>query len=168
MSNETTPDPATRLGSTTLAQVALVVKDIAEASRRWAEVLGVPIPAPIVTQPGNVVEQTFRGAPSSAQAKLAFFHLGQVQLELIEPIGEGPSTWHETLEKYGEGLHHIAFWVEGMPRSAAFLQSQDILMIQRGDMGEGQFAYFDAEERLGVTLELLERVRRDGRVPTEA
>jgi catechol 2,3-dioxygenase-like lactoylglutathione lyase family enzyme len=163
MSSEATPNPATHLGSTTLAQVALVVKDIAEASRRWADVLGVPVPTPIVTQAGDERSQTFRGAPSTAQAKLAFFNLGPVQLELIEPIGDGPSTWHEALEKNGEGLHHVAFWVEGLPRSATFLKSQGIPLIQRGDMGEGQYAYFDAEERLGVTIELLERVRRDGR-----
>jgi len=38
-------------------------------------------------------------------------------------------------------------------------------MIQRGDMGEGQYAYFDAEARLGVTLELLERKRESRAEP---
>jgi hypothetical protein len=46
-----------------------------------------------------------------------------------------------------------------MQKSADFLKSNGIPMVQRGDMGEGQYAYFDAEEKLGVTLELLERKR---------
>ena len=146
------------LGSTQVSQIAIVVKDIAEACRRWSDLLGQPIPNVIVTQPGDEVEMTFRGAPSGAQAKLAFFNLGQVQLELIEPMG-GRSTWQEALDQNGESVHHIAFWVEGMQKSVDFLRERGIPMVQRGDMGEGQYAYFDGEDKLGVTLELLERKR---------
>jgi catechol 2,3-dioxygenase-like lactoylglutathione lyase family enzyme len=146
------------LGSTTLAQVAIVVKDIEEASKRYSEILGVPAPNVIITEPGLDVNMTYKGQPSNAQTKLAFFNLGQVQLELIEPMG-GDSTWQEALDRNGEGVHHLAFWVEGMQRSVDFLRGQGIPMIQRGDMGEGQYAYFDGEEKLGVALELLERKR---------
>jgi len=79
---------AESLGSTTLAQVALVVRDIEEAARRWADVLGMPVPEILTTAPGDEVAQTYRGRPSNARAKLAFFNLGQVQLELIEPRWE--------------------------------------------------------------------------------
>ena len=148
----------THLGSTTLAQVAIVVHDIEAAAQRYADILGLPVPNIITTAPGQEVEQTYRGQASNAQAKLAFFNLGQVQLELIEPLG-GESTWQEALDKNGEGVHHLAFWVEGMQRSVDFLKEKDIPMIQRGDMGEGQYAYFDTEKPLGVVLELLEHKR---------
>jgi methylmalonyl-CoA/ethylmalonyl-CoA epimerase len=146
------------LGSNTLAQVAIVVHNIEEAAKRYADILGLPVPEPIVTAPGSEVNQTYRGVPSDARAKLAFFSVGQVQIELIEPLG-GASTWQEVLDRKGECVHHIAFWVEGMQKSVNFLKSRGIPMIQRGDMGEGQYAYFDAEAQLGVTLELLEHVR---------
>ena len=147
------------LGSTTIAQVAIVVHNIEEASQRYAALFGLPAPKIITTEPGDEVQMTYRGAPSNAQAKLAFFNLGQVQLELIEPLG-GASTWQETLDRKGEGMHHIAFWVEDMQQSADFLKTQNVPLIQRGDMGEGQYAYFDAEHSHGITLELLERVRQ--------
>jgi catechol 2,3-dioxygenase-like lactoylglutathione lyase family enzyme len=146
------------LGSNTLAQVAIVVRDIVASSKRYAEILGLPIPQIITTAPGLEVEQTFCGQPTNAQAKLAFFRLGQVEIELIEPVG-GPSTWQDVLDRKGEGLHHIAFWVEGMQKSVDFLKEHSIRMIQRGDMGEGQYAYFDAEQQLGLVLELLEHKR---------
>ena len=152
------------LGSNTLAQVAIVVHNIEEASKRYADILGLPVPEPIVTAPGLEANQTYRGAPSDARAKLAFFSVGQVQIELIEPLG-GASTWQEVLDRKGEGVHHIAFWVEGMQKSVNFLKSRGIPMIQRGDMGEGQYAYFDAEAQLGVTLELLEHVRQARATP---
>jgi catechol 2,3-dioxygenase-like lactoylglutathione lyase family enzyme len=147
------------LGNTTVSQIAIVVRDIDEARQRWAQILGQPLPDVIITQPGNEVHMTYRGQPSNAQANLAFFNLGQVQLELIEPIGE-PSTWKEALDKHGESVHHIAFWTEDMQSSAEFLKEHGIPLVQRGDMGEGQYAYFDAEAQLGVQIELLERVRK--------
>jgi catechol 2,3-dioxygenase-like lactoylglutathione lyase family enzyme len=150
---------ASNLGSTTVAQIAIVVHHIEEACKRWAQILGQPVPNVIITQPGNEVHMTYRGQPSNAQAKLAFFHLGQVQLELIEPIGE-PSTWKEALDQNGESVHHIAFWTEDMQASVEFLKEHGIPLIQRGDMGEGQYAYFDAQKQLGVQIELLERVRK--------
>ncbi|MFN8497120.1 MAG: VOC family protein [Anaerolineae bacterium] len=154
----------THLGSTSVAQVAIVVRDIAAAAQRYADILGLPVPPVIITQPGLDVHMTYRGQPSNAQAKLAFFNLGQVQLELIEPLG-GDSVWQEALDQNGESVHHIAFWVEGMQRSVDFLKSRGIGMSQRGDMGqngEGQYAYFDSNAQLGVSLELLEK-ERDGR-----
>ncbi len=150
---------ANGLANTTVAQIAIVVHDIEEACKRWAQILGQPVPNVIITQPGNEVNMTYRGQPSNAQAKLAFFNLGQVQLELIEPVGE-PSTWKEALDKNGESVHHIAFWTDDMLASAQFLKEHGIPLVQRGDMGEGQYAYFDAQQQLGVQIELLERVRK--------
>ncbi len=152
------------LGSTTLKQVALVVKDMDTAIQRWAAVLGVDPPTPFTTAPGADVQMTYRGQPSNAQCKLAFFNLGPVQLELIEPLGP-PSTWQEGLDQHGESVHHLAFAVEGMQHSVDFLKAHDIPMVQRGDMGEGQYAYFDAEDTLGVTLELLENKRESRAQP---
>src|SRR5512139_2983041 len=97
------------LGTTTLAQVAIVVHDIQASAKRYAEVLGLPVPEVITLAPGLEVNQTYHGQPSDARAKLAFFQLGPVQLELIEPMG-GESTWQEVLDRKGEGFHHIAFW----------------------------------------------------------
>jgi len=148
------------LGSRKLAQVAFVVRDIEEASRRWADLLGVPLPEVSVTEPGRDARVSYRGAPSGARAKLAFFDLGGVELELIEPIGED-SAWHEGLASHGEGVHHLAFWVDDMKRSKAFLDDRGLPMIHRGDMGDGQYAYFDGHDRLGTTIELLERERTE-------
>lgn len=145
------------LGSKTIAQIAIVVRDIEAARQRFADLFGMPVPEIIITAPGNEANMTYRGQNSNAQAKLAFFHLGQVQLELIEPVGEG-STWQEVLNEKGEGVHHIAFWTEDMRASAECLQSFGVQVIQRGDMGSGgQYAYFDAEPVFGVMIELLER-----------
>ena len=140
-----------------LAQVAIAVQDIDAARKRWAAVLGVDPPNIIETAPGEEVRMRFRGRSSNSRAKLAFFDLGGVQLELIEPIG-GDSTWNEGLEQNGEAVHHIAFWTDDMAQTAEALKGHGVSLVQRGDMGEGQYAYFDASP-LGCVIELLEHKR---------
>ena len=143
------------LGTTTVTQVAIVVRDIEAKARAWAHILGLPMPAVIVTDPVEVAQTEYRGQPSPARAKLAFFQLGQVSLELIEPIG-GPSTWQEHLDAHGESLHHIAFQIQGMQDKLAYLDANGIPLVQRGEYKGGRYAYVDGTQALGVVLELLE------------
>jgi len=143
------------LGSTTITQVAIVVKDIEAKARAWAEVLGLPVPEIIITDTYERAQTEYNGQPSAARAKLAFFHLGQVDLELIEPIGE-PSTWKDQLDEHGDSLHHIAFEIKGMPEKTAYLDAKGIPLVQRGEYTGGRYAYFDGNTRLGATIELLE------------
>jgi methylmalonyl-CoA/ethylmalonyl-CoA epimerase len=45
---------------------------------------------------------------ASQQVRTAFFHVGEVHLELLEPMSpESPVA--KFIEKNGEGIHHVAF-----------------------------------------------------------
>lgn len=154
-----TPSP---LKGFKLAQVAMGVRDIEAASRRWAAAFGVDVPPVIEVDSGDKVRMRYRGVASEARVRLAFFDLGGVQLELVEPVGEN-SAWEEGLARNGESVHHLAFWTENMVQSAEDLKAHGVTLIQRGDMGEGQYAYFDAYEPFGCMIELLER-KRSGEV----
>lgn len=142
-----------------VTQVAIVVRDIEEAAERWARLLGVPKPRVIETEEWERTRMTYRGAPSRGRAKLAFFDLGGVTLELIEPIG-GPSTWSEFLEEQGQGIHHIAFVVDDMDAAIRRLEEEGGVLVQRGDFEGGSYAYVDAREKLGAIVELLTFKRR--------
>ncbi len=95
------------LGSATVAQIGIVVRDIESRARAWANLLGLPMPAILATDPVDRARTEYHGAPSAARAKLAFFHLGQVDVELIEPVG-GPRTWRDQLDRHGESIHHLS------------------------------------------------------------
>lgn len=142
------------LGSNVVCQVAVVVRDIEKAAQAYAEIFGVPTPQARETETADKTNISYRGETTTGRAKLAFFNLGQVSLELIEPIG-GPSTWQEHLDTHGEGMHHIAFRVEDMDRSVAMLDAKGCPTIQRGDFKGGCYAYVDATKDLKVVLELL-------------
>jgi len=140
------------LSKGTMTQVAFVVKDIEKASKLWAEALGMPVPKWNITDTAAVAHTLYKGKPTEARAKLAFFNLGQVTIELIEPVGD-PSTWADGLK--AGGVHHIAFNVADADASVAELAKQGMKVIQKGDFTGGCYIYIDAAAQLGTTLELL-------------
>jgi methylmalonyl-CoA/ethylmalonyl-CoA epimerase len=143
------------LGTVTVTQVGIIVRDIEAKARAWAEVLGLPVPEIMLTDPYERAQTEYKGNPSNARAKLAFFHLGQVDLELIEPLGK-PSTWQDQLDTHGDSLHHIAFEIKGMPETVALLEAKGLPLVQRGEYPGGRYAYMDGNAQLGAILELLE------------
>lgn len=139
-----------------IVQIAIVTKDIEASAKRWAALLGVPVPAVTTTRPGNEVNLVYRGKRSNGQAKLAFFRTGQVVLELIEPAG--PDTaWKEHLDKYGEGVHHIGIQVQDLEGSVKQIEALGYPEIHRGryDKDNGTYVYFDTMDALGLSVELL-------------
>ena len=145
------------IGSNVICQVGLVVRDVERSLAAYSRVFGLPEPEVIVTDGQEIAHTRYRGEPTDARAKLAFFNMGQVSLELIEPIG-GPSTWQEFLDERGEGVHHIAFFVEGTDQVVASLEGNGIAVIQQGDYTGGRYTYVDSAPALGVILELLENL----------
>ena len=143
------------LGSTTVTQIGIIVHDVEAKARAWAEVLGLPVPEIMIADGYERAQTEYDGKPSNARAKLAFFHLGQVDLELIEPVGE-PSTWQDQLDEHGDSLHHIAFEIKGMPERVAYLEGKGLSLVQRGEYPGGRYAYVDGSAQLGAILELLE------------
>ena len=105
----------------------------------------------VICQIGLIV----RNIERTAKAYLAFFQMGSLSLELIEPVGKA-STWKEFLDEHGEGVHHIAFLIKGMDKVLASLDEKGISTIQKGDYTGGRYAYVDSAPALGVILELLE------------
>lgn len=143
------------LNPVAVCQVALVVDDIGRVAKQYAAVLGVPVPPIHETGPAATTKIRYRGQTTRGRAKLAFFQLGPLSLELIEPI-DGPSTWREVLERNGPGLHHIAFTVANTVATAKRLEALGATTVQTGDFGTVNYVYVDATKPLATMLELLE------------
>lgn len=150
------------LGTNIVAQVGLIVKDVEESKKKWAEFLGVDVPA---TQPiGDyaITGTEFNGKPApNAYCWMAFFDVGPgMQLELIQPNDE-PSTWRNYLEEKGEGIHHIAFQVKDSKAAIAGAEAAGLKHVQRGVYGDGsgEYNYFDAPD-LKCVIEILESYRK--------
>jgi methylmalonyl-CoA/ethylmalonyl-CoA epimerase len=143
-------------GMKVVTQVAIVCRDIDATSKRWAAVLGLDPPPVVTTKPGHEIKVMFRGRPSEGRAKLAFIKLGQVTLELVQPLG-GDTSWQQFLDKNGEGVQHIAFEVADQDETVRAFGQAGIPVLHQGryDDDDGAYVYIDSAKALGVTLELL-------------
>jgi len=143
-------------GMKKVVQIAIVVRDIEASSRKWAELLGMPVPEIRTTRPGHEVKEIYRGKPSEGQVKLTFFDLGQVVLELLEPVSEDTS-WKEFLDTKGEGVQHIGFNVVDHVKTSQELEKAGYPVFHQGryDSDDGTYIYHDTQDALGVVVELL-------------
>lgn len=143
------------LNTNVITQIGILVHDIEKTAQKYAEFFGVEKPQIIVTDPVEQAQTEYNGARSEARAKLAFFHMGSLDLELIEP-DQTPSTWRDHLNKHGEGVHHIAFVIEGMKEKIELLGQNGYALQQKGEYTGGRYAYIDTFKDLKVLIELLE------------
>jgi methylmalonyl-CoA/ethylmalonyl-CoA epimerase len=87
--------------------IGIAVTSLEEGIRYYEETLGLKCEA---------IEEV-----ASQKVKTAFFHVGEVHLELLEAT-DPDSPIAKFLEKHGEGIHHIAFRtddIQGQLRQAA-------------------------------------------------
>jgi len=143
------------LGNNVITQIGILVHDIEKTAQAYADFFGVPKPDIIVTDTREKAQTEYNGEPSEARAKLAFFHMGSLQLELIEP-DDRPSTWRNHLNEHGEGPHHIAFEIKGMKEKIELLGGKGFPLQQKGEYTGGRYAYIDTFKELKVLVELLE------------
>lgn len=152
-------DKETVIESKKVAQVAVIVKDIDKARNAWAFVLGMPAPAVSVAEGHESRPTLYKSKPTDAKCKLAFFRMENLQIELIQPLG-GKSTWQEYLDKYGEGIHHVAFNVKDINGVEKKFETIQMPTVQRGGWDGGAYSYIDASGDLGCILELLENYEK--------
>ena len=146
----------------TICQVGFVVHDIEASARRYAELFGLE-PRRIETPGYAKAKTTVNGQPSEATAKLAFFQMGQLTIELIQP-DDKPSIWRDHLDKHGEGIHHIAFRVDDTKKTEQAFAGLGIKTGQQGLYADasGMYTYLDSGPHLGVMIELLESFAKPG------
>ena len=144
------------LGTQIVTQIGILVNNIEEATQNYADFLGVDNPGFVVTNVYEEARTEFKGKSTAARSRLAFFRVGaNLSIELIEPDNE-PSTWRESLDKNGEGIHHIAFVINGMKDKILQLEKNNMPLLQKGEYKGGRYAYMDCMKDLKVIVELLE------------
>ena len=152
------------LASRTALHVGIVVSDIDAAVTHWTALLELDAKPEIFLATGHHSRPThFKGHPTDAEAKLAFFQLENIQIELIQPMGDHASDWRDFLMATGGGVHHLAFNVSGLRKQQTpKLDSEGYPVLQEGGWDGGEYVYLDSADKLGVTLELLETYAKGG------
>jgi len=143
----------------------MVVRDVEATVRHYWEDLGIGPWRFYTLDPSNTPGMTLRGKPVRHAFRAAIAMVGEIELELIEPL-EGDSLYAEHLATHGEGLHHIALDVEDFSRAVERLSAQDFPEVQGGETFDvAQYKYFDATRRLGCIIEIGSSVREGTAFP---
>jgi methylmalonyl-CoA/ethylmalonyl-CoA epimerase len=155
--------PIEGLGNKVLAQVCVIVDDADKYAQRYAEIFGIPIPEAHVTDGYAETHATYFGSPTEAKARIYAWHFGNVDFELLQPLGP-KSVWQDWLDEHGPSVHHVAFRVtdtDGVARE--FIQrgypitQQGFFTGRLANGGHtGIYTYLDTLKDLGTTFELLE------------
>jgi methylmalonyl-CoA/ethylmalonyl-CoA epimerase len=143
------------LGTRVVTLIGILVHDIEKTSQAYADFFGMDKPEWIITDAVEEAQTEYKGKRSEARAKLAFFDMGSLEIELIEP-DHNPSTWRDLLDKNGEGPHYMAFEIEGLKDKIAVLERRQMPVLQKGNFTGGRYAYVDTLRDLKVIIELLE------------
>jgi methylmalonyl-CoA/ethylmalonyl-CoA epimerase len=127
-----------------IEHIGIAVKDLQESVKFYEEVLGLECYA---------VEEV-----KDQKVKTAFFMLGGTKIELLESTDpEGPIG--KFIEKKGEGVHHLAFAVEGIENALATLKDKGIQLVDQQPRkgAEGlDIAFLHPKSTGGVLTELCE------------
>lgn len=127
-----------------IEHIGIAVKNLEESIRFYEEILGLSCYGI-----EEVVDQ---------KVKTAFFMVGGTKIELLESTDpEGPIG--KFIEKKGEGMHHMAFAVEGIENALAEAESKGVQLIDKAPRkgAEGlNIAFLHPKSTNSVLTELCE------------
>jgi len=106
-----------------------------------------------------VLEMAGSEVVEEQKVKVAFFPVGDTEVELLESTSEdGPIA--KFIEKNGEGIQHIAFKVENIEEAIEYMLSKGMKMIDekpRYGAGGAKIAFVHPKSSNRVLVELSER-----------
>ncbi|EKG19295.1 hypothetical protein MPH_03158 [Macrophomina phaseolina MS6] len=151
-----TANTATFLGNP--MEICLVTRDY-KRTISGLHALGVGPWRCYTFSPANTTNQTYRGQSSAFTLRVCFAELSPTMVyEVIQPVS-GPNIFQEYLDAHGEGVHHIAYDMNGIPfeERVKKFEERGFVMSQGGSwMGKNHFAFFETEERTGTCFETYE------------
>ncbi len=130
-----------------LYHVAIAVRNLDEREKLWEECLGLKV------SHREVVEE------QGVRATMLEPKEGGAAIELLEPLGDD-SPISKFLEKRGEGIHHICFYVDDIESTLARLKKQGVRLIDKEPRKGAHYAkvaFLHPKAMGGVLVELAEK-----------
>jgi hypothetical protein len=97
--------------------------------------------------------------PIELNFNLAVAYSGKLQIELIEEKSGRARIYQDHLENYGEGLHHLGFFVPDMDPKLKIAKQIGLNILLESEFktaggGYVRFAYLDTRKICGIIIEL--------------
>lgn len=141
-----------------VTQIGIVVPDLEETIAYYQEkfFIGFILRIPDFQKLGYH-ETHYKGEPEKFNSTFAFFRLGPMEVEIIQPL-YGRSIYRDFLEAGRQGLHHLGFDVyDDLDQRLVAYAKMGIEVLMSGRGRDRAFAYLDTEKIGGVIFELIQR-----------
>lgn len=139
-------------GDYTFTQLAFVVDDLVATARRWVDLYGV---GPFYVLPSGSHEGIYQGEPVTVLSQIAVSQAGPLQIELIQPLEDGPSVYRD-FRRAGAGTHHIATITKDYDRAIAHYERLGFAPAMALRTPGGRVAYIDTSADVGLYTEIIE------------
>ena len=90
----------------------------------------------------------------------AFYNFFNIQLELLQPVGDQATVWSDYVKMGQSGLHHIRFDVDDQDRANQLMAEKGIGIWMEGHSlinPASRFTYYDSLDKLGFIVEAVTR-----------
>lgn len=135
-------------------QIAWVVPDLNAAIEHWARQAGV---GPFFYFDDVVYENAvYRGKPwQPVKFHAAIAQAGDMQIELISQLEEGPSMFRELVPPGESRLHHMSTYTDDFDADLAHYRNAGAEIVFSGLMKGAPVCWLDTIETLGFLTELI-------------
>lgn len=142
-----------------IVQVGVIVEDLEKAKAGMLDVFGLDPDAGGESLYKNCV---YKGSdePIDAPVLSAFYNFFNIQIELLQPIGDQDTVWSDYLKMGRSGLHHIRFDVDDHDRANRLMAEKGIGIWMEGTSlidPSCRFTYYDSLDKLGFIVEAVTR-----------
>jgi catechol 2,3-dioxygenase-like lactoylglutathione lyase family enzyme len=141
-----------------LVQIGIVIADRDRTTQLLTSLFGIG-PFRFVEWPDRPESKYYyRGIEEQIRVKQAFVQLGDVEVELIQPV-EGHNAYQDFLDQTGGGIHHVLFEVPDIDPVIQELEKAGVGVLQSGTgIRPGtRWALLDTQKRVGFFVELRHR-----------
>ena len=137
-------------------QVAYVVEDI-DAAMRWWQAQHNVGPFLVTRNATPLTNAYYRGnRAQKSRVHIGFAYVGDMQLELIELIGDTPGLYKEARDRNQTSVHHYAVLVDEFPAAYDWALDHGYdAVIDAGVDGLARMSYVENPES-GMILEIIE------------
>ena len=135
-------------------QICWVVPDLFRAIHHWTRQAGV---GPFFHFPDVVYEQAiYRDQPwQPVKFHAAIAQAGEMQIELVEQLEEGPSMFRELVAPGESRIHHMSTYTRDFDADLAHYRASGAEVVFSGLMKGAPVCWLDTVDTLGFMTELI-------------
>jgi len=135
-----------------VAQIACVTTDLARTAADWSRLTGAgPFYCGKFFNAGNL----YRGESRDFWLDVAFGYLGDMQIQIAAPVDEGPSIYHEIIDRNGGGVgfHHTLVLTDDIAADKQRFAHMGVGIAAEVKLSGMHVVFFDTIDQLGFFVE---------------